>query len=431
MAGDALFGRVYVRVTGHNRRVIVVEPLQSRVSIWTPDGRRLADLGGPGEGPGDLTLPSHVDLDDTGFYVRDGAKFSFFSYDGMPLGTVPSLPTSVSWQGHYVQARVVLDDGSFLGYPLIPASIEFGLWGDDPIHTTPVLRVRKTGGRWAQNEVLRYNHRNSTLRVPIGDGSYFAAQPYSDSDWPRWDRETASLLLGRRVGEDLRPGEAELVEVSASGDTVWRRRVALAPVRLTQAILRPTLDSLEAMLKRREADRPGILGLGGRSARDLAEEVLYAPEYLPAFSSFMLSASSGQVWAPEPGTPGHPERVVLHRARRHGHASPAGAAARVVRSARRERHPRVGQVGGRARRQLRGGTEAGAAAVVGRRLSQAGTGRVRGVARRPWRSVLGFHALSRRCSVRPSVRLRAGSGGRGCLGLVRGAGSPCSSRRSW
>ena len=159
-----------------------------------------------------------------------------------------------------------------------------------------MLRVRKTGGRWAQNEVLRYNHRNAGLRVPYRDGSYFAAQPYSDSDWPRWDRETGSLLLGRRAGEDLRPGEAELVEVSASGDTVWRRRVALAPVRLTPAMLRPTLDSLEAMLRRREGDRPGILGLGGRSARDLAEEVLYAPEYLPAFSSFMLSASSGQVW---------------------------------------------------------------------------------------------------------------------------------------
>ena len=297
MAGDALFGRVYVRVTGDNRRVIVVEPLQSRVSIWTPDGRRLADLGGPGEGPGDLTLPSHVDLDDTGFYVRDDARFSFFSYDGMPLGTVSSLPTSVSWQGHYIQARVVLDDGSFLGYPLIPASIRFGLWGDDPIHTTPVLRVRKTGGRWVQNEVLRYNHRNATLRVPIGrDGSYFAAQRYSDSDWPRWDRETASVLLGRCAGEDLRPGEAELVEVGASGDTVWRRRVDLAAVRLTPARLDSTLDSLEALLRRKEEARPGILGLGGRSARDLAKEVLYAPEYLPAFRSFMLSASSGQVW---------------------------------------------------------------------------------------------------------------------------------------
>ena len=197
MAGDALFGLVYVRVTGDNRRVIVVEPFQSRVSIWTPDGRRLADLGGPGEGPGDLTVPSRVDLDDTGFYIQDGAKFSFFSYDGGLLGTVSSLPTSVSWQGHYIRARVLLDDGSFLGYPLIPASIEFGLFGDDPIHTTPVLRVRKTGGRWAQNEVLRYNHRNATLRLPYRDGSYFAAQPYSDSDWPRWDRETGSVLLGR------------------------------------------------------------------------------------------------------------------------------------------------------------------------------------------------------------------------------------------
>lgn len=68
MAGDALFGRVYARVTGDNRRVFVLEPFQSRVSIWTPDGRRLVDLGGSGEGPGDFIHPHRVDLDESGVY---------------------------------------------------------------------------------------------------------------------------------------------------------------------------------------------------------------------------------------------------------------------------------------------------------------------------------------------------------------------------
>lgn len=51
MAGDALFGRVYVRVTADNRRVFALETFQSRVSIWTPDGHRLVDLGRSGQGP--------------------------------------------------------------------------------------------------------------------------------------------------------------------------------------------------------------------------------------------------------------------------------------------------------------------------------------------------------------------------------------------
>jgi len=107
-------------------------------------------------------------------------------------------------------------------------------------------------------------------------------------------RAAGSVLLARRTGEDLTPGEAEVVEVSVSGDTVWRRRVALAPVRLTQAVLESTVDSLVVALERREEARPGIFGR--RAARDLAEEALHTPEYLPAFRSFMLSASSGQVW---------------------------------------------------------------------------------------------------------------------------------------
>ena len=95
MAGDALFGQVYVRVTGDNRRVFVLEPMHSRVSIWTPDGRRLVDLGGSGEGPGDFSFPSRVDLDESGFYVRDESRIQYFSYDGMLLRTVRSPPTSV------------------------------------------------------------------------------------------------------------------------------------------------------------------------------------------------------------------------------------------------------------------------------------------------------------------------------------------------
>ena len=54
-------------------------------------------------------------------------------------------------------------------------------------------------------------------------------------------------------------------------------------------MLRPTLDSLARVVMKEVEVGPG-------AARDLAEEALHTPEYLPAFRSFMLSASSGQVW---------------------------------------------------------------------------------------------------------------------------------------
>ena len=214
MAGDALFGRIYVRVTADNRRVFVLEPFQSRVSIWAPDGRRLVDLGSSGEGPGDFFHPHRVDLDESGFYIRDQQRISYFSYDGSLLRTVPNPPTSVSYQGFPIRLYVLLDDGSFLGKPDIPATIRLGigLFGDDPIDTMSVLRVRKSGRDWVQEEVLRYSIRNATQVVSAG-GHRFAGQTYSDADRYRLDREAGSVVLGRRVGRSFM--------LSASSGQVW------------------------------------------------------------------------------------------------------------------------------------------------------------------------------------------------------------------
>ncbi len=295
MVGDALFGRIYVRVTADNQRVFVLEPFQSEVTIWAPDGQHLVDVGGPGEGPGDFSFPSRVDLDGAGFYVRDQQRISYFSYDGAVVRTVPAPPTSVSYQGFPIQVHVVLADGSFLGLPSIPASVRLGHLGDDPIYTRPVLRVREAAEGWVQEEVVRYSIRNASMAIPLHRaGHRYGAQPYSDVDWRRLDRATGSVLLARRTGKDLQPGEVQVIEVSTSGDTVWRRKVALAPMRLTRAMLESTIDSVARVLAKREEAIPGILD--GRSAHDLAEEALYAPKYLPSVRSFMLTSSGQQVW---------------------------------------------------------------------------------------------------------------------------------------
>ncbi|MDE2873254.1 MAG: hypothetical protein OXQ94_16370 [Gemmatimonadota bacterium] len=289
MAGDALFGRIYVRVTADNRRVFVLEPFQSRVSIWAPDGRRLVDLGRPGQGPGDFNFPSRVDLDDSGFYLRDRQRISYYSYNGKLAKTVPYPPTSVSYQGFPIRVHVLLDDGSFLGVPSIGASVRLGFWGDDPIHAKPVLRIRNSKQGWLQEELLRYDIRNATMAIPYRDGHYFAGQTYADSDWYRLDRDAGGAVLARMVGDDLQPGETKLTEVSALGDTVWRRRLRFEPAKLSQAMLDATIDSLVAVVIEQVEASPG-------GARSLAEEALYAPEYLPSIRSFILSASSGQVW---------------------------------------------------------------------------------------------------------------------------------------
>jgi len=283
--GDALFGFIpSVRVSPDGQRVFVLEPYEAQVSVWTAGGRRLFAVGGAGEGPGDFMLPYRIHLGDTWFYVRDQSRFTYFSYDGRVLRTVPNPPTSVGYQGFPIRVHAHFADGSFVGFPTIPASVEMGVWGDDPITTLPLVRVRETSSGWKQDPLYWQNTRSETLLVEGGGGYHFTAQPYSDSDIYWEDPGAGSVVVARRTGEHLAPGETELIEVSAPGDTVWKRRVGFDPVRLTRPMVDAAIDDWRAVVD--ESRLP---------TREEVEKALHLPEYLPAVRTFHLT-SSGHVW---------------------------------------------------------------------------------------------------------------------------------------
>lgn len=293
MTGDGVFGWVgYVRVSPDGRRVFVLEPNQARVTVWTPGGRLLLDLGGAGEGPGDFMLPYRIHAWESGFYVRDQVRFSFFSYDGTLLRTVPNPPTLVSYQGFQIQVGAILEDGSFLGHPDIPASIELGLWGDDPIDSLPLLRVWESDAGWSREPVVWRNIRNATLHVPFDDGMLMAGQPFSDSDPYKLDRGAGTVVVARMRRDYLGPGEVEFLETNAYGDTVWRRRLAFRPIRLARPMLEEAIDENAQLLKQEENENL----FGGRSAREAVEDALYKPEYLSAGDAFLLASSGRHIW---------------------------------------------------------------------------------------------------------------------------------------
>ena len=294
LAGNALFGFVpYLKVSPDGQRVFVLEYDLARVSVWSPEGRLLLDLGGPGEGPGDLMGPYRIHLADSSFYVRDQVRFTWFSDDGTVLRTVPNPPTSISYQGFQIQVRALLADDSFLGRPNIPASIREGLQGDDPIDRTPVLRVRESPRGWIQEPVAWIWARDSRLVIHRDGGVLFAAQPYSEADYYGMDAGAGTVVIARSAGDNLEPGEAELMEIGAAGDTVWRRWLKFRPVRPTRAMVDAAIDRVVGIIERSEEGTPGFLG--GRSAREVAEDALHTPDYLPAVRRFTL-ASSGHVW---------------------------------------------------------------------------------------------------------------------------------------
>lgn len=284
LAGDALFGWIpYLRVSPDGRRVYVLEPSAASVSVWTPGGQRLFEVGGVGDGPGDFMWPYRIHLGDSWFYVRDRSRFTYFSNDGKVLRTVPNPPTSVGYRGFQIRVNAHLADGSFVGFPNLPASMEMGVWGDDPITTLPVLWLRETSSGWRHDPVFWKNIRTETLLVATGKGFHYTGQPYSDSDIYWADPGAGSVVVARRAGEHLGPGETELTELSAAGDTVWRRRMVFDPVRLTRPMVEAAIDDWRSMVETDPAPR------------EVVEDALHLPEYLPAVRRFHLT-SSGHLW---------------------------------------------------------------------------------------------------------------------------------------
>lgn len=305
--GDALFGIVpYLRVKSGGgpggEWVFVLEAYDNRLSVWTPSGERLFSAGRSGEGPGDFAMPYRVHFEDTRFYVRDQSKFTYFSYDGTLLETVPNPPNSIGYQGFPVRVHALTHDGSFLGRPTLGRSVELGLFSDDPIDSLPVFSVRESAAGWVRDVVYWRDIRNTIFALIYDGWITYVGQPFSVADQYELDPGAGTVLVARVAGEHLGPGEAELFELSAMadgersvGDTVWRRRLAFEPIRLTPAMVKAAIDGIAE----RRVTRVDEGEAGARireSARQSIEESVHVPgEYLPAVK-VLFTASSGQVW---------------------------------------------------------------------------------------------------------------------------------------
>ena len=313
--GDGGFGAVsHLRVSSDGGRVFVLEPDESRLTAWTPGGRLLLDLGGRGEGTGGLAVPRRMHWDGEELCVADRLRFSCFASDGTLARAIDLPPPSVDHEGFRLRVDALLADGSFVGVPRIPAKMRLGLATNDPVDSTPLLRTRRTGDGWLHEPLFTLNARGATLVavVPPVMGHFFMAHPYSTADRYVADPGAGTVLLARVAGRGLGPGEVELLEVGAAGDTLWRRRLAFRPVGPTRDALDATIDDVvrilgpegPATVLPRDVSADGELSLLAPVAppeprtsppRGLVEDALGAPEHLPALSDLVL-ASSGSVW---------------------------------------------------------------------------------------------------------------------------------------
>ncbi len=294
---EASFGLISsVRVLDEGKRILVVEAAALRVTIWTPEGSLVREVGRPGEGPGEFTGALFAEVHRDGFRIRDFQRYSSFSRDGALIGTAPYPPRRLSFRGFPLGTQALLHNGSFLAIPRVPAAPLAGVGGDDPIEYVPVYNVRAEGDDWTTETIAMLDTRNRDMSIrpkgtPFEDRGFELGQPFGDFDLTWFDPDAGSVVVLRR---NLAGGAVELMEIEASGDTLWRRRVSPSPVPLgpdrLAAFIDETARRVATALEGREAESATVGAIA-----DAIEEVLYVPDPLPG-ATRLHGSGSGEIW---------------------------------------------------------------------------------------------------------------------------------------
>ena len=319
-----LFNWAFLRADPYMNRILVVDPMETQVSVWNPDGSLQFVVGRKGEGPGEFNRPSRIYFnEDGGFSVREGwgTRFTHYTADGVLKGTEIGTTTALRYQDTRVGIEAPTADGGYVVRPLYSASRMAGLRGGPPMVRQPLLLARRSAaGQWLPpEEIFWQDTRNQLLAVIMDDSNTFTAQYFGDDD--RTAFAHGKILIMRRSGGPR--GSLGLVELNAKGDTLWERRLQFDPLELTPEWIREIVDGWMGAFPDPRMSRAEQL-----SYLEAFEEALYKPDYLPAAASFFLSASD-EVWLktfervdtmrvyytiPRGDVTGEPRRVLLPEA---------------------------------------------------------------------------------------------------------------------
>ena len=287
-----LFNWAFLRADPNRQRVFVVDPMETQVSAWKPDGSLVFVVGRRGDGPGEFNQPSRIYFsEDGGFSVREGwgTRFTHYTADGVLEGTEIGTTTALRYQDTRLGIEARTADGGYVARPLYSASRMAGLLGGPPMVRQPLLLVRRSDeGKWLPpEEIFWQDTRNQLLAVVMDDMRSFTAQYFGDDD--RTAFAHGRILVMRRSGGP--PGSLDLLELTAHGDTLWERRLQFEPLELTPDWIQEMVD----IQRGPEFQRPGWSPAQRLGFLEAFEEALYKPDHLPAAASFFLSASD-EVW---------------------------------------------------------------------------------------------------------------------------------------
>lgn len=282
--GENALSRVPGLTVAPDGSIYVSQPLARSVWVFDARGRRLANVGRRGSGPGEFLDPREVGWRGDSLWATDAGQGRVTLFPG------PTRPVTTITVGGGLYPLALLSDGTLLARENPMASDI----GGGTVRTIRYFRVSRSGARLGTVAEVDTRHGWMFIRNPAPGRELpntLRAQPFSDM------RLVVASANGRSVVVVDRPaassaGRAEftVTRYDGSGRRVWISRVPYTPRRLTRELIEDSVAPQARMI----AAIPDF-GATPVTVAGWIRAQLYTPRYLPPVSAAVVGRD-GSVW---------------------------------------------------------------------------------------------------------------------------------------
>ena len=277
--GLTLVGGVIVR----GDRLIVAQPLEKRLRVYSLAGDFLGFVGRDGEGPGEFRSVDGMGLLDGRVWVHDYdlARLQYFDAEGRLVSSalVRGHP-SLRQDGAMIQG--ILAGGSML--------VRYSASADEEVESPTMpqaLLLFDPEGR-PPDTVAMMVGRSNVVRLTDGGWATYAFLPESYRSLLSVAPDGSGFVLVHRTGAtSAEPHTFRVIRFDARGDTAWAREVPYDPIRVPGAWRSRRVDE--------EVRETGVRGVGEGRIRRAWEKAFGGLEFFPPVGDVEAGAD-GTTW---------------------------------------------------------------------------------------------------------------------------------------
>jgi len=223
---------IYDVAVAADGRMLLSQPMEKQVAVFSASGERLGTIGSPGNGPMEIKGLGQIGWRGDSVWVEDsgGLSLKVFTASGRWLRTISFDLSHI--EDYLIAPGPLLSDGSILG----SVHTDMDQLADGIISQVPLIRFTRAG---QVLDTLTFEVRaNSANRVRLGTGFLIGERTFGTNDLVAVAADGSRIIVVRRAGAArAKPPAIEILALTGAGDTVFLRKVRFTPLRLTDDII--------------------------------------------------------------------------------------------------------------------------------------------------------------------------------------------------